>query len=206
MEPMLTRSAHYGRGLTGSLLLAAAIALLAVQVRAQEVDTTAAPVPATAPPAQSEPATPSRVYFGGTVGASFGDYFRITVRPMVGYKLSPKASLGLRVGYEYVSYSGGVTTQTYHNYGASLFARYFLIPQLYAHGEFAYYSYGFSTGSDSDDRDWVPFLLLGAGVRQPLGGGSAAFIIEVLFDVINDENSPYESGSPFISIGVAFGL
>jgi hypothetical protein len=187
-------------------VLVVACALQATGVVAQDVDTTATPVVAGA--ASSSPApekAPTKVYFGGTIGASFGDYLRISVTPMIGYKVSPKASIGLRVGYEYVSDSRGITTQSYHNYGASVFTRYFLIPQLYAHGEFAYYSYGFSTNTTTGEREWVPFLLLGAGVRQPMGD-SVSFIVEILFDVINDDKSPYSKGSPFISVGIGVGL
>jgi hypothetical protein len=42
------------------------------------------------------------VYYGGNIGLSFGSYFRISIMPLVGYKLSPQASVGLKIGYEYV--------------------------------------------------------------------------------------------------------
>ena len=40
---------------------------------------------------QSKPPTkqePSKVYWGGQLGLSFGSYFRLAIIPMVGYKVS----------------------------------------------------------------------------------------------------------------------
>ena len=48
-------------------------------------------------------------------------------------------------------------------------------------------------------------MLLGGGFSQNIGPNTWAFV-EVLFDVINDDNSPYESGDPFISFGIGVGF
>jgi hypothetical protein len=42
-------------------------------------------------PAASKQSGPSNVYYGGTIGLSFGDYFRISVQPWV--------SVGVGVGF-----------------------------------------------------------------------------------------------------------
>jgi hypothetical protein len=97
------------------------------------------------------------------------------------------------------------------NYGGSIFARYRIIPQIYAHAEYVYFSYeqissiNFSGNSYNTERVWVPFLLLGGGVSQMVSPGVWVFA-EVLFDVINDPNSPYKSGDPFVSFGVGVGF
>ena len=158
------------------------------------------------------PAAESRWYYGGNIGFSFwNDYFYLGVYPLVGYKVTPKLSLGAKVGYAYISddrYEPLPALNT-SNYGASLFSRYRIIPQLYAHAEFAYWSYEnainiTSQGYDTE-RVWVPYLLLGGGFSQNVGPNIWLFA-EVLFDVINDENSPYESGEPFISFGAGVGF
>jgi len=153
--------------------------------------------------------TASKWYYGGTLGFSFwNDYFYLTVQPMVGYKVTPKLSIGGKIGYSYINYSD-VDIDT-HNYGASLFSRFRVIPQLYLHGEFVYWSYetivfNQSTLSYESGRDWVPFILLGGGFVQQLGPNTSMFI-EVLVDVLNDDNSPYEEWDPFVSFGVGVGF
>jgi hypothetical protein len=167
-------------------------------------------IPATTAPTSHE----NKWYYGGTVGFNFwGDYFYLGVYPLVGYKVTPKLSLGAKIGYAYISddrYEPFPALKT-SNYGGSIFSRYRIIPQLYAHAEFAYWSYenisSFNTleNTYNTERFWVPYLLLGGGFSQNVGPNVWLFA-EVLFDVINDENSPYESGDPFISFGVGVGF
>ena len=148
---------------------------------------------------------PNPWYFGGSLGAVFGSYTAISVLPMVGYNLSPKASVGFRGMYEYIKdkrYSNDFTTS---NYGGGIFARYNVTRSLYASAEFDYYSYGYSISNTETVRNWVPFLYLGGGYYQSLGGKSTLFI-EVLFDVIQDPNSPYPNWEPLIRFGVGVGL
>ena len=177
--------------------------VLAGSVFAQQKDSTTVKK---SPPKKAEP---SRIYYGGNIGLSFGSYFRISVAPMIGYILSPKTSVGAKIGYEYIEDKRYDNKRTYNNYGGSLFFRYRVIPQAYIHTEFAYMSYKYKVqtqlGNIDSDRQWVPFLLLGAGYVQPVSPNTSLFI-EVLFDVLNDPNSPYEKGSPWISVGVGVGF
>ncbi len=66
-------------------------------------------------------------------------------------------------------------------------------------------SYEYQTANLSSERKWVPFLLLGGGIVQPISS-RASFFIEVLFDVLQDDGSPYKDWEPWISIGVAAGF
>ena len=165
------------------------------------------------PPPPKKEEKPSRVYYGGEIGVSFGDYFSVSLRPLVGYAVTPKWSMGMKVMYQYVSDSQYSETLTSNNYGGSIFTRYRFIPQVYAHAEYAYLNYEQWTysflplpdGEYKSARVNVPFLLLGAGYLQPVGKG-VALNFEVLFDVMNDPDSPYASGEPFISIGVWVGV
>ena len=75
------------------------------------------------------------------MGLSFGDYFRFSIVPFVGYKLKPKLHIGGKVGYEYIEDNRYDETLTSHNYGASVFSRVFPRPSIYGHAEFAYMSY-----------------------------------------------------------------
>ena len=205
----------------------AVCALDATVVRAQAPDSTAAPVdttvtkPVTPPPAAAAPVTttaattpppaaapPSkplseRVYYGGSVILSFGDVTRIGIYPMVAYKFTPKLSLGVEAGYEWLKYDN--IDQTANNYGGSVFGNYRILPALYAHAEYQLINYEIFTSPTTSERDWVPFLLVGGGYSRLMGRNTWAYV-EVLFDVLNDDNSPYDDGEPIISVGVGVGF
>jgi hypothetical protein len=153
--------------------------------------------------------SPSRWYYGGNIGFNFwNDYFYLGVFPWAGYKVTPQFSIGGKIGYAYYSYND--IDFSSHNYGGSVFTRYRVIPQIYLHGEFAYWSYerqklNVANQQLEKERTWVPFLLLGGGYSQMISPNVWIFA-EVLFDVIQDENSPYENWDPFISVGVGAGF
>jgi len=159
---------------------------------------------------ESSNSQPSRWYYGGNIGFSFwNDYFYLSISPLVGYKITPQFSVGGKLGYAYSSDSSVDPTFNTSSYGGSIFSRYRIIPQFYLHGEFAYVSYENAylrpLGGYTTERNWVPFLLLGGGFSQMVSPNVWAYA-EILFDVINDSNSPYESGDPFISLGVGVGF
>jgi hypothetical protein len=187
----------------------AAAATPAVTPAATPVTTTAATAPVK--PVSSKPALRDRIYFGGSVVFSVGgDVTHIGVYPMIGYKLRPKVSVGAELGYEHVSYDN--FNQSADNYGGSVFTRYRVIPAMYLHAEYQMVNYEVFTSSPSvavpqatSDREWVPFLLVGGGVGKPVGQRMWAYV-EVLFDVLQDNNSPYDDWEPFISVGVNVGF
>jgi hypothetical protein len=173
----------------------------------QQIDSTAkeSPPVATAAMPAAAPASERNIFFGGTIGLSFGSYFRIGVQPMVGWNLSQKFAAGFKLGYEYINDKRYTPTVTWHNYGASVFGRFRFIPQAYLHAEFAYVNYGAKTTNFENERVWVPFLYLGGGYYKPISKSTALFI-EVLFDVLQDSNSPYDAWQPMISFGVVAGI
>ncbi len=146
-----------------------------------------------------------RIYFGGGVGLSFGNYTRIAAYPMVGYRITPKLSSGIELGYEYISDKRYNSTYNTSNYGFSVFSRYRFIPQLFLHVEYAMYNYELYYIDLSSQRKWVPFLFLGAGYSQQLANGVWAFA-QIKFDVLQDKNSPYEAWAPFYNFGVSVGF
>lgn len=168
-------------------------------------------------PPETQPTSPtaSKWYYGGTVGFNFwSDYFYLSLNPLVGYQVSSKFSVGGKLQYAYINdqrYEGLELTS--NNYGAGIFTRFRPIYQIYLHAEFDYASYEDYTvytplvGAPyaESERNWVPFLLLGGGLVQRVGPNAAVYV-EVLFDVIQDENSPYENWDPIISIGGGVGF
>ncbi len=183
------------------------LAFPATSARAQVADSTSADSLIAVTPApssvQSKPPLRERVYYGGSVIFSFGDVTRIGVYPMIAYKFTPKLSLGMEVGYEWLKYDD--IDQSGSNYGGSVFSIYRLLPQIYARAEYQLTNYEIFTSPTTSERDWVPFLLLGGGLSQQVGPGTWAYL-EVLFDVLNDDHSPYDKNEPFISAGVSVGF
>jgi hypothetical protein len=186
---------------------ALALAVLAAGAAAQEAqpaDSTGAPA-AGAPPAAPPPRSSlkDRIYYGGSVVLSFGNTTRIGVYPMIAYKLRPKLSVGAEVGYEYVNYDDFDASS--HNYGGSVFGRYRLVPQLYGHAEFQAVNYEIPDLFGGSSRETVPFLLLGGGYVRPLNARTSAYV-EVLVDLLQDEDSPYDDWEPILNVGVGVGF
>lgn len=147
----------------------------------------------------------SKLYYGGYLNLSIGSYTVIGATPLVGYKVSPKFSVGGQLSYEYVKdkrYSSNYETS---NYGLSLFSRYRVIPQLYVHAEFSEMNYKLYNSLGGSKREWVPFLWLGGGYSQPVTKNTW-FTAQVLFDVINSEKSPYKNWEPYYSVGFGVGF
>ena len=89
--------------------------------------------------------------------------------------------------------------------GASVFSRYRIVPQFYAHAEFSAMKYDLSYYRVGSTRDWVPFLFLGGGFSQPVSR-NVWLNAQILFDVLQNENSPYPAWEPFYSIGFGVGF
>ena len=144
----------------------------------------------------------SRLYYGGSLGLSLsGRVFWMSVQPLVGYKLTTKASIGTRLTYQYVRDRRQLPTTTSLNFGGSVFTRYRIIPPAYALAEFEYISIDLG-----EERELVPFLLVGAGYVRPLGP-KTAFIVEVLVDLIRDDRArQYRDVEPRINMGIGVGF
>ena len=165
-----------------------------------KVETTAMPAEK---PSASEPGKNRRdtLFYGGYINLSFGSYTVIGIEPLVGYKLTPQLSTGVKARYNYIKDGRYATTRTTSTYGGSIFGRYLLTPNLYAQAEAASYNYEYFYVGGGSDRDWVPFLLMGGGYIEPLGERTW-LNVELLFDVLQDSKSPYEDWEPFLSIGI----
>lgn len=146
-----------------------------------------------------------KIYYGGNIGLSFGSYTQIGIYPLIGYKVTPKLSAGVKITYQYIKDNRFNSTYTTSNYGGSVFARFRIIPQLYLHSEYEMMNYKLYNSVGEYDRTWVPFLYVGAGYSQRLGSNTW-LNVQVLFDVLQNANSPYNRWEPFYSVGVGVGF
>ena len=154
----------------------------------------------------NQKAEESKFYYGGYLDLTFGSYTAVGIEPLIGYKINPKLSAGAMVSYEYIR-DNGYSGYTYKasNYGASVFGRYRVIPHFYLHSEFkesnfdSYYLIG------QENRVWIPFLFMGGGYSQQISR-NIWMNTQILFDVLQNKNSPYKNWTPFFSIGFGVGF
>jgi len=156
-----------------------------------------------------------RLVFGGDLGLSFGTITYIKLAPEVGYRVTDRLTPGLGPIYIYESYKHyGLKTSTYGGkvvlsftvLRGSDFGGRFNLGNVMLHGENevinvepVYYSY---TGQWLfGDRLWIDNLLLGGGLSQSLGG-RAAVTIFLLWDVTQNQYSPYSN--PILKFGFYF--
>lgn len=136
---------------------------------------------------------------------SFGSYTMIGVYPMIGYKLTPKLSAGVTFNYQWIRDKRFDGTYETSNYGASVFARYRVIPAFYLHAEYLGQNYELYNADGMSERIWVPFLLVGGGVSKMISRNTW-FNAQILVDVLDDSNSPYRSWEPWYSVGIGVGF
>lgn len=145
------------------------------------------------------------IYWGGSINIRYGRTSGIGVYPLVGYKITPQWSAGVRLGYEFWWRSKFSETFTSHAVSGSLFSRYRIIPQIYAHAEGGAGNYDRALLSGDSGRVTYPFLFLGGGFSQRVGRRTW-LLFEILYDVIRDRDSPYDGGGPIISVGFGVGF
>lgn len=162
--------------------------------------------PNAAPPPTSKPPRANRVWFGGSIGLSFGDVETWQIAPVIGFKLTPKFDTGVELFYLHRDdkrFDPDISTD---DYGARAFAIYrpfraFFLEAMYDYTKF---EYGLANGETEDDSH--SGFLLGAGVVQPMGG-NASFLMSALYDLTYDEDEPYPYDSPWrVTAGVVFGF
>ena len=180
-------------------------------IRTEQTDSTGqavSPLPETTTEPTVQPkqkqSRSDRLYFGGYFNLSLGKYTLLGIEPMVGFKLTQRLSLGAKIRYDYISDKRYSETYNASNYGGSLFAR-FRLKRIYLHAEYAGYNYKLYNELGNSHREWIPFLFVGGGFSQRLGGRTS-LNAQILFDVLHDDGSPYKNWEPFYSIGIGVGF
>ncbi|MFI5135756.1 MAG: hypothetical protein ACHQD9_07875 [Chitinophagales bacterium] len=148
----------------------------------------------------------NRIYIGGYLSLSFGTVTYIAIAPQVGYRFTNNLTAG--VGFNYQYYQDNYYNYHTNVYGGLIFARYNVYKGLFLEGDFEdnnldVYNVDINTGNYFLTRQWVPSLLLGGGYSG--GGSHGGFYISILYDVLQNPNSPYY-GIPVIRAGVGFGI
>lgn len=155
----------------------------------------------------------SRMDFGGYIGAQFGTVTLVEIAPLASYRVTEKFHVGLGLTYQFYSidYTGAPDYKT-NSYGGSIFSRYFIWRDLFAHVEYAplyvtFYDYYFDNNGNYINRQsggiWVNDVMLGGGYRQWIGE-KAFMSIMILWNINETYYSPYSN--PIIRIGFGAGF
>ncbi|CAN5365627.1 hypothetical protein BH11BAC1_BH11BAC1_25860 [soil metagenome] len=163
------------------------------------------PVPPQQPPPE-EKGFWDKIYIGGNLGLQFGTTTVINVSPQIGYHVTDKFVPGIGLTYIYYNFRDPYSNSRYETniYGGSVFGKYFFTQNIFAHAEYEELNLeGYDLYLNKYTRLWVPSLFVGAGYNQPLG--QRGFIqLLVLFEVLQDRNSPYYRNNPIVRIGFGF--
>jgi hypothetical protein len=134
-----------------------------------------------------------RLVYGGNIGGYFGQNTFVNFNPMVGYRITDSFVAGIGANYLYFKsplQSGSV-------WGKSVWSRLYFLESFYAHAEFENLDLRYRY-LDQSAKDNLNVALIGLGYQ------SNYFGIAVLYDLIQDPNSPYST--PLIRIGGMIGI
>jgi hypothetical protein len=161
---------------------------------------------------------PSRLVLGGSLGMVFGDYTNVDISPLVGYRFSDYIAAGISVNGQYGQYRSrdynGNTLQRdkYTIFGGGVWGRVYPLPMLFVHiqPEYNFISQSSTYYQGGDEKQTlktnygVPSLLVGAGYTQSVGG-RVGIGISILYDVIQDNRSPYRNNLVYrVGAGLGF--
>ena len=141
-----------------------------------------------------------RGYFGGNLGLQFGTVTLIDVSPFAGLMLSPKFSMGLGATYQYfsdLSFQGASGS----SYGGRAFARYNVLPNIFAYSEVESINWNAYDPFDDDfQRRWTDAFFIGAGYFAPFGArGGANFTF--LYNLKHSNRNAYYNEPYLIRVG-----
>jgi hypothetical protein len=155
-----------------------------------------------------------KLFFGGNFGLTFGDYTLINLSPQVGYRFNQYFAAGMGVNAQYVSikerdfYGNDYRKVSQGVAGLNVFGRVYpfrqVMLQVQPEGNYIFGKQTFYNPREEYkiDTEIVPSLLVGGGLV--LGGqGRGEFIISLMYDLLQRQNSPYGS-RPFINFGYNF--
>lgn len=131
-----------------------------------------------------------KIYFGGGLGFNMGssngyNFTYIGLTPLVGYRITPKTSVGTGLTYNYYRFSSTIqksSSLSLHQYGVSPFVRHQVMDNLFLYSEISFIN---TPSLDNSARRTYTRGLLGAGYSQTLGqNGRGVLNAMLLYDVL----------------------
>ena len=165
---------------------------------------------------------PDKLIIGGSLNGGFGNgYVNAGISPILGYRLTDHFSAGIGLGYQFYQEPEYVDPNNpYHASYAyenivfpSIWGRYFVYRNIFTDVTVEYdfinvkqpgYDHYGNLGTQKLNVTNT-CLLLGVGIKQPLGGRVFAYA-ELIYDVLQGTYSPYPQGAPDLRIGFGVGM
>jgi len=155
---------------------------------------------------EKKPTFKDKIYFGGGLGAQFGQVTLIDFSPIIGYKLTDRFHPGIGFTYSYYNDKRYSFPINYSTYGGSVFFDFFIYEGFFAHAEAEYLNtkiYTFTVGSSNylTRREWIDSYLVGGGYFQKIGERSGIYFM-ILWNLNQTELTPYSN--PVMRVGFSF--
>lgn len=143
-----------------------------------------------------------KMVFGGSLGLQFGTQTIMDVSPMIAFRPGNRFMVGVSPTYKYYSYIPYNNSGRYRSnvLGGGLFARYYIIEQLFTHCEYEFLHYRSFDGISMNYNDYKS-LLVGGGYMQRIGARSY-YSVSILWNLNDTYNSIYNN--PVIRFGYLF--
>ncbi len=148
----------------------------------------------------------SKLFFGGGFGLQFGSVTLVEISPLVGYSVTPKFGIGVSPTYKFYKindYYGPANDMTTNVFGGSIFARYSIFTNVFAHVEVETLYYNTQVTGYETARQQFNSFFVGGGYNQRLGSNSAMYFL-LLWNLNDTPDSPYIN--PVIRIGFSVGM
>ena len=151
---------------------------------------------------------PDKLILGGGLNLGYsGDYANVGISPRIGYKFNNYLAAGFGLGYQYYktpdfTVGNKIYYLNEHIVFPSVWAKLKVFNPFYLSADIEYdfiNLVGYTPYYDpqanlnfkrSTAFAGAPCMLVGAGIRQPLGG-RAALTFEIMYDVLQADYSPY---------------
>lgn len=161
------------------------------------------------------PAFLDKMFVGGGFGASFAEQSYISVSPIIGYKVTPRLSVGLRLMYQYRTFDYYIGSDEMkfngNDYAVGAFARLMVKGPFYLQAEYEHLNYEYLNSNGGTSRSGFDSFMVGGGMAQPIGQKAFLFFTAMYnFSYENHNNnsiysSPYDSPL-VIRIGITAGF
>ena len=96
---------------------------------------------------------PKRIVVGSGFGFQFGTITVIELSPEIGYKITDKLTAGVGFSYQYYKDSRYIPAYKSDIIGGSVFARYYVYRDFFAHAEYQMLKYDYMDWSSGNEED-----------------------------------------------------
>ncbi|MCL2510902.1 MAG: hypothetical protein FWF09_02500 [Bacteroidales bacterium] len=147
---------------------------------------------------------------GSLTGGVSNNYYFLSAAPRVSMEVTKWFVPGVTAAYMYAQETANPYKATTNTYGAGVFTDFYPVQNVFGRIEYQHLWYNQKVTGGGEPQKYTfddDFLLMGAGVKVPVGNKMSMFG-SVLFNVLNnnEKSERYMFQNPFYSIGFEVGL